>query len=69
LDVACDDAYSGEGRSRVAAVMLLDALVLLGNVEGTKYVLEGFGRLNFVGVLVDGVKGMPQDLQRAEGRS
>lgn len=67
LDVACDDAYSGEGESRVAAVMLLDALVLLSNVEMSKYMLEGFGRLNFVGVLVDGIKGMPREIQAAEG--
>lgn len=67
LDVVCDDAYSGEGRSRVAAVMLLDALVLLSNVESSNYMLEGFARLNFVGVLIDGVKGMPQDIHGAEG--
>jgi nuclear pore complex protein Nup205 len=69
LDVACDDAYSGEGQSRIAAVMLLDALVLLSNVESSKNILEGFGRLNFVGVLVDGVKSMPRQIQGAEGKS
>jgi nuclear pore complex protein Nup205 len=68
LDVACDDAYSGEGRSKVASLMLLDVFVLLGNVEESKYVLESFGRLNFVGVLVDGIKGMPQELRDAEGK-
>jgi nuclear pore complex protein Nup205 len=65
LDVACDDAYAGEGRTRVAALMLLDALVLLTNVEESKYMLEGFGRLNFVGVCVDGIKSMPRDLRAA----
>ncbi|KIV99428.1 uncharacterized protein PV09_08860 [Verruconis gallopava] len=66
LDIACDDAYSGEGRSRIAALMFLNNLVLLCNVEESKYVLEGFSRLNFVGVLVDGIKGMPQDLRETE---
>ena len=68
LDVACDDAYAGEGRSRVASVMLLDALVLLSNVESSRHILEGFGRLNFVGVLIDGIKSMPQDIQSSEGK-
>jgi nuclear pore complex protein Nup205 len=47
--------------------MFVDTLVLLDNIEESKYMLEGFGRLNFVGVLVDVIKGMPQDLRDAEG--
>lgn len=71
MDVLCDDAYSGQGTCRISALLFLDALVLLTNQEESKFMLETFSRVNFVGVLVDGIKQMPIDLQNAppEGTS
>jgi nuclear pore complex protein Nup205 len=65
MDVVCDDAYSGQGSCRVSALLFLDAIVLLANREESKYMVQSFGRLNFVGVLVDGIKQMPFDLKAA----
>jgi nuclear pore complex protein Nup205 len=71
MDVICDDAYSGQGSCRVSALLLLDAMVLLANREESKFIVETFARLNFIGVLVDSVKQMPIDLRAApsEGMS
>lgn len=71
MEVLCDDAYSGQGTCRISALLFLDALVLLTNQEESKLMLETFSRVNFVGVLVDGIKQMPIELQNAppEGRS
>ncbi|TID18729.1 hypothetical protein E2P81_ATG05711 [Venturia nashicola] len=65
MDVLCDDAYSGQGTCRISALLFLEALVLLTNQETSKFMLEAFSRVNFVGVLVDGIKQMPVDLQNA----
>lgn len=65
MDVLCDDAVSGEPDCRVSALLVLNSLVALANREKSKYVLDGFARINFVGVLVDMIKGMPDDLRNA----
>lgn len=66
IDVLCDDAYAGSGTCRISALVLLEALVALAMREDSKYMIESFGRLNFVGVLVDGIKAIPQDLREAK---
>ncbi|KAF1990000.1 nuclear pore complex subunit Nup192 [Aulographum hederae CBS 113979] len=62
IDSLCDDSYSGKGTSRVSALLLLDALVCLGNREQPKYMLQSLGRHNFVGALVDTVKTISSEL-------
>lgn len=73
MDTICDDAYSLDQSSscRVAALLLLEALVKLAAGEKSDYLLESFARTNFVGVLVDGIKNIPQELGQvgAAGRS
>lgn len=65
MDTICDDAYSDQTSScRVAALLLLDALIALAATEKSDYVLESFSRTNFVGVLVDAIKSIPQELSQ-----
>ena len=65
MDTICDDAYSDQTNScRVAALLLLDALVSVAATEKSEYILETFGRSNFVGVLVDCIKTIPQELSQ-----
>jgi len=65
MDTICDDAYSDQTNScRVAALLLLDALVSAAATEKSEYILEIFGRSNFVGVLVDSIKIIPQELSQ-----
>ena len=66
VDTICDDAYSGMGNCRIAALLLLEALVSFASLEDSKYMLESFARLNFVGVLVDGVKNIPTEIGGAQ---
>jgi len=66
IEVLCDDAYSGEGTYRIAALLLLDAIVGAANAEkGKGEILESLGRFNFVKVVVDGIRGMPVEVQEA----
>ncbi|KAK3059467.1 hypothetical protein LTS18_010810 [Coniosporium uncinatum] len=59
----CDDAYAGKGTCKISALLLLDSLVTLGNREGSRYVIDAFGRLNFIGVIVDSIKSIPYELR------
>jgi nuclear pore complex protein Nup205 len=65
LEVICDDAYSGQGSCRITALLLLDAFVAMAIRQESKHILEGFVGLNFVGVLVDNIKQIPEEIQAA----
>lgn len=67
LEVVCDDAYSGQGTCKVSALLLLNALVAVATRQQSKYILETFVSLNFVGVLVDNIKHIPEELREAAG--
>ncbi|CAE7020686.1 nuclear pore complex subunit [Pyrenophora teres f. teres] len=62
LEVICDDAYSGQGTCKVSALLLLNAFVAVATRQSSKYILESFVSLNFVGVLVDNIKHIPEEL-------
>ena len=66
IDVLCDDAYAGQGTCKISALLLLDALVAMAIREDSKYMIEAFIRLNFVGVLVDNIKLIPTELRTAQ---
>ena len=65
LEVVCDDAYSGQGTCKVSALLLLNAFVAVATRQSSKYILESFVSLNFVGVLVDNIKHIPEELRAA----
>jgi nuclear pore complex protein Nup205 len=65
LEVICDDAYSGSGTCKVSALLLLNAFVAVATRQSSKYILEGFVSLNFIGVLVDNIKHIPEELHAA----
>ncbi|CAK7214180.1 hypothetical protein SBRCBS47491_002061 [Sporothrix bragantina] len=62
LNVVCDDAYGSDSSTcQTAALVLLGALVRLGEHEHDTHVVETLNRLNFIGVLVDSLKSTLQD--------
>ncbi|KAF2273141.1 uncharacterized protein EI97DRAFT_190643 [Westerdykella ornata] len=65
LEVICDDAYSGQGSCKVSALLLLTALVAMATRQESKYILETFMSLNLIGVLVDNIKHIPDELRAA----
>lgn len=65
LEVVCDDAYSGQGTCKVSALLLLTAFVAMGTRQESKYILDSFVSLNFIGVLVDNIKHIAGELQAA----
>jgi nuclear pore complex protein Nup205 len=65
LEVICDDAYSGQGTCKVSALLLLGGLVAMAIRQESKYILESFVSLNFIGVLVDNIKHIPEELRAA----
>lgn len=65
-EIVCDDAYAGEQECRISALLLLGALVTLsreGDPEESKHVIESLARFNFIGILVDGLQNMPNELR------
>jgi nuclear pore complex protein Nup205 len=65
VETLCDDAYSGQGTCKVSALLLLNAMVAVATRQQSKYVLENFVALNFIGVLVDNLKHIPEELRAA----
>ena len=66
IEVICDDAFAGQGNCRVSATMFLGTLVVLAQQEDSKYMIDSFARLNFIGVLVDLIKHVPSELKQAD---
>jgi len=71
IDIICDDAYGGSGTCRISALLLLDSLAALAKVEKSSYVVESLVRTNFITVLVETIKDIPQELREtnANGKS
>ncbi|KAF1947571.1 hypothetical protein EJ02DRAFT_392099 [Clathrospora elynae] len=65
LEVVCDDAYSGQGTCKISALLLLNAFVAIATRQQSKYILDNFVALNFMGVLVDNIKHIPDELRAA----
>jgi nuclear pore complex protein Nup205 len=71
IEVVCDDAHAGEPTCRIAALLVLSALVKMGRHENSKYMIESLGRLNFISILVDSIQHISTDLRETaiEGTS
>ena len=67
IETICDDAYSGQGTCKSSALLLLNAMVAIATHQQSKYILETFLSLNFIGVLVDNLKHIPEELRAAPG--
>lgn len=63
IDIICDDAYDGPGTCRISAILLLDSLVALAKSENSSYVIDSMGRTNFIIVIVETIKDIPQELK------
>ncbi|KAI0534656.1 nucleoporin Nup186/Nup192/Nup205 [Xylaria digitata] len=61
LNVVCDDAFGGDSRCQSAALIFLTTLVQLSKQEGDDYVVEALNKLNFIGILVDSLRGIMQE--------
>jgi nuclear pore complex protein Nup205 len=66
IDTACEDAYIGSAASRVSALLFLESLVAVVTHDDAKLIMDAFGRLNFIGVLLDSVKQIPSDLRQTQ---
>lgn len=63
VDIICDDAYGGSETCRVSALLLLDSLFALAKREKSSYMIDSIIRTNFVLVLVETIKDIPQELR------
>jgi nuclear pore complex protein Nup205 len=70
IDIVCDDAYAGEPMCRISALLFLGALVKIAEKDNSRYIIESLGRLNYIGILVDSIRSIPNDLRETsrEGR-
>ncbi|KAL5114135.1 hypothetical protein ACEQ8H_007979 [Pleosporales sp. CAS-2024a] len=65
VETMCDDGYSGQGTCKISALLVLNAMVAIATRQQSKYMLDTFVALNFIGVLVDHLKHMPEELRAA----
>lgn len=65
LEVICNDAYAGEGACKVVALLLLESLVSLSQMEGSTYVVDSLMRQNFLVVLMGSVSHIGGELHEA----
>ncbi|KAI9720105.1 MAG: hypothetical protein M1828_005833 [Chrysothrix sp. TS-e1954] len=65
IETLCDDACTGEGMARTASLLLLEALVTTSGLAKSTNLLQAFDNLNFIQVLVDGLRTIPSELQGA----
>lgn len=65
IDIICDDALVGEQNCRIAALLLLGALVKMAKQEGSNYIIDSLNRLNFISILVHSIGDLANVLQEA----
>ncbi|POS87792.1 hypothetical protein EPUL_001653 [Erysiphe pulchra] len=63
IDTICDDANHGEPMCRISAILLLICFVKMEKVEDSKYIVNALARLNFIGLLVESLRTISQDIQ------
>lgn len=68
IDIICDDAFGGSETCRVSALSLLNSLFALAKEEKSNYMTDSILRTNFILVLVETIKDIPQELRDSAGR-
>ncbi|CZS94378.1 related to nucleoporin [Rhynchosporium graminicola] len=63
IDFVCDDALGGSPTCRISALLVLVALVKLGEIENSKYIIESLARVNFISILVESIQNIATDLR------
>lgn len=67
VDIICDDAYGGSETCRVSALLFLNSLFALAKEEKSSYMTDSILRTNFILVLVETIKDIPQELRDSVG--
>ncbi|KAG9234772.1 nucleoporin Nup186/Nup192/Nup205 [Amylocarpus encephaloides] len=65
IDIVCDDAHASEFTTRIAALLILGALIAMAKNENSKYIIESLMRSNFVTILVGSIQNIPIDLRES----
>ncbi|CAD6505981.1 BgTH12-06913 [Blumeria graminis f. sp. triticale] len=65
IDVVCDDASNGETMCRISALLLLTCLVKTSKDENSKYMVHSMTRFNFIGLLVESLREIPQVIRKS----
>lgn len=68
IDLICDDAYGGSETCRVSALLLLNSFIAMAKEEKSSYMIDSIVRTNFILVLVETIKDIPQELRDSPER-
>ena len=68
MDIICDDAYGAATTARVTALILLDSLSMLANVETSDYIIKSMVRTNFLQLLVESIEDIPEELHGTDAK-
>lgn len=67
INVLCDDAFCGEPGCQTAAYILLNVLINIGRQEDDDQIVTALNRVNFVGIVVDTLRGVMAEWQEVCG--
>lgn len=68
MDVVCDDAFGASAACRISALLLLDSLAGMAQVDMSNYIVDSLVRTNFLQVLVESVGSIPQELRQTNAK-
>ena len=68
MDIICDDAYGASANCRIAALLFLDSLVDLAQMEDSSYIVELLAKTNFTQLLVEGIENIPLELRETDAK-
>ena len=69
IDTICEDALSSSDNCRIAALLMLEANVQLFHIAKSHYMVRSMTRLNFVSVLVDGLRNIAGEFDQERSNS
>lgn len=64
MDVLCDDALGASPACRISALLLLDSLSDMAEVDKSNYIVDSMVRTNFLQILVESIENIPQELRQ-----
>lgn len=63
IDTICEDALSSQGTCRISALLAIEANIQLFHATKSSYMIRSLTRLNFISVVVDGIRSIAAEFQ------
>ncbi|KAL9099004.1 MAG: hypothetical protein Q9163_005433 [Psora crenata] len=68
MDIICDDAFGASPPCRVSALLLLDALGTLAEIDKSSYITDSMVRTNFLQIVVESIECISMELRETNAQ-